>query len=90
MLVILKIKLLVFLRQIHLKKQRTGKERNLVNLKKQKQSEEEDYYIPKTVSMFWNNNYIEYDSIGDRNKNLSLDKYYKKIKPYLGDIIIDL
>ena len=90
MQVILKIKLLVFLRQIHLKKQRTGKKRNLVNLKKQKQSEEEDYYIPKTVSMFWNNNYIEYDSNGDRNKNLSLDKYYKKIKPYLRDIIIDL
>ena len=40
--------------------------------------------------MFWNNDYIEYDSNGDRNKNLSLDKYYKKIKPYLRDIIIDL
>ena len=35
---------------------------------------------------FWNNNYIQYKSNGDKNNNLSLDE----IKPYLKDIIIDL
>ena len=39
---------------------------------------------------FWNNNYIEYESNGDRNKNLSLKEYLNKIKPYLRDLIIDL
>ena len=28
---------------------------------------------------FWNNNYIEYESNGDKNRNLSLNKYLKKI-----------
>ena len=54
------------------------------------QQEEEDYYKPKRVSNFWNNNYIEYESSGDRNRNLSLDEYLNKIEPYLRDIIIDL
>ena len=34
---------------------------------------EEDYYKPKRVSSFWNNNYIEHESNGDKNSNLSLD-----------------
>ena len=38
---------------------------------------------------FWNNNYIEYESNGDRNKNLSVKKYLNEIKPYLKDIITD-
>ena len=46
--------------------------------------------ILKRVSNFWNNNYIEYESNGDRNRNLSLDEYLNKIKPYLRNIIIDL
>ena len=48
------------------------------------------YYKPKRVSTFWNNNYIEYESNGDKNCNLSLDEYLNKIKPYLKEIIIDL
>ena len=51
---------------------------------------EEDYYKPKRVSHFWNNNYIEYENSGDKNINLSLDEYLNKIKPYLRNIIIDL
>ena len=39
---------------------------------------------------FWNNNYIEYESNGDSNKDLTLEKYLDKLKPYLRDIIIDL
>ena len=52
--------------------------------------EEENYYKPKSLSIFWNNKYIEYESNGDRNKSLSLEEYLNKIKPYLRDIIIDL
>ena len=51
--------------------------------------EVEDYYKPKRVSNFWNNNYIEHES-NVKNNNLSLDEYLNKIKPYLNDILIDL
>ena len=49
--------------------------RDIVTLFEQ---EEEDYYKPKIVSNFYNNNYIEYESNGERNRNLSLDEYLKK------------
>ena len=45
--------------------------------------QEEDYYKLKRVSNFWNNNYIEYESNGDKNRNLSLDEYLTKIESYL-------
>ena len=47
--------------------------------------EEIDYYKPIRVGNFWNNNYIEYESSGDRNKKLSVKEYLEKIKPYLRD-----
>ena len=53
------------------------------------EQEEDDYYKPKRVSNFWNNNYIEHES-NVKNNNLSLDEYLNKIKPYLNDILIDL
>ena len=31
--------------------------------------QEDDYYKPIKVRNFWNNNYIEYESSGDRNKS---------------------
>ena len=43
------------------------------------QQEEKDYYKPKRASNFSNNNYTEYESNGDRNRNLSLYKYFNKI-----------
>ena len=52
--------------------------------------QEENYYKPKRVSSFWNNNYIEYESNGCKNSNLLLDEHRNKIKPYLQDIIICL
>ena len=52
--------------------------------------QEEDYYKPKRVNSFWNNNYIEFESNDDKNSILSLDKYFNTIKPYLRDIIINL
>ena len=48
------------------------------------------YHEPKRVSNFWNNCCIEYESNGDKNSNLSLDKYLDKIKLYLKNIIINL
>ena len=52
------------------------------------EQEQEDYYKPKRVSGFWNNNYIEHESNG-KNNNLLLDEYLNKIKAYLNDILID-
>ena len=41
--------------------------------------EKEDHYCKlKRVSNFCNNNYIEYKSNGEKNKNLSLDEYLDK------------
>ena len=51
---------------------------------------EDDYYKPKRVSSFRNNNCIEYESNGDKNRNLSIDKYLNKIKPYLRNTTINL
>ena len=52
--------------------------------------EDENYYKPVRVSNFWSNNYIEYESNGDRNKTLSLEEYLNKIRPYLKHIINNL
>ena len=49
-----------------------------------------DYYKPKRVSSFWNNNYIEYERFCDKNNNLLLVEYLNNIKPYLKDLLIDI
>ena len=54
------------------------------------QEREEDYSGPKRVSNFWNNNYIKYESNGNKNRNLSLKVYLKKIESYLKNIIINI
>ena len=41
--------------------------------------EEENYYKPVRESYFWSNNYIEYESNGDRNKTLSVEEYLIKL-----------
>ena len=46
---------------------------------------EKDYYEPKKSVRAFNNNYIQYESIGDKNKNLSINIDF--IRPYLSDII---
>ena len=38
--------------------------------------------------MFWNNNYIEYESNSFSNKDLTLEEYSDKLKPYLRDKMI--
>ena len=47
----------------------------------ERNQQEKDYYETKRVSNFWNNNYIEYVSNGDKNRDLSLDEYIGNIKP---------
>ena len=39
------------------------------------------YYKPKRVSNFLNNNCFNYESSGDKNRNLSLDECLSTIKP---------
>ena len=48
---------------------------------------DKDYYkLIKTKGSF-NNNYIEYESIGDKDKNLLPEVYLVIIRPYLRDMI---
>ena len=48
-----------------------------------------DYHKSIKTNSAFNGNYIEYKSNGDRDKNLSPNKYIDMIKPYLSDIIND-
>ena len=50
---------------------------------------DEDYYKPIITKGAFNNNYIQYESKGDKGKNLSIKKYLNMIGPYLSDIIND-
>ena len=50
---------------------------------------DEDYYRPIKSESAFNSNYIEYESKGDKEKNLSLKEYLYMIKPYLSDMIND-
>ena len=43
------------------------------------EQQEEDYYKSEKVSNFWNNNYIEYKSNANKNRNLALDEYLSKL-----------
>ena len=52
--------------------------------------DDDDYFKPERLSNFQNNNYIEYKSNSNRNKNLSIDKNFNKTGPNLRNIIIDL
>ena len=42
------------------------------------------------VGNFWDKNYIQYESNGNGNKTLSIEKHLNKIRPYLKSIIDDL
>ena len=52
--------------------------------------EEEKYYKQVRVGNFWSNNYIEYESNGDRNKTIPAKEYLNKIRPCLKEIINEL
>ena len=38
-------------------------------------TKKEDYYEPVRIESFYSNNYIKYESNGDRNKTLSIEEY---------------
>ena len=48
---------------------------------------DEDYYEPIIVKTAFDGNFIQYESKGDKGKNLSIKRYLKMIKPYLSDLI---
>ena len=48
---------------------------------------DEDCYEPIIVKTAFDVNYIQYESKGDKGKNLSIKRYLKMIKPYLSDLI---
>ena len=50
---------------------------------------DEDYYKPIKVRSAFKDNYIQYESRGDEEKNVSIKEYLNIIKPYLSDIIND-
>ena len=45
------------------------------------------YYKPIKTKGAFNNTYIEYESRGDKDKNLSLEDYLDIIRPFLRDMI---
>ena len=47
----------------------------------------EDYYKPVKTKSAFNNNYIEYESRGHKDENLSPKEYLDMIRPYLRDMI---
>ena len=48
---------------------------------------DEDYYKPIIVRGAFNGNYIQYESKGDKGKNLSIKDFFNMIMQYLNDII---
>ena len=49
----------------------------------------EDYYKPIIVNGAFDNNYIQYESKGDKDKILTIREYLNMIRPYLVDMIND-
>ena len=66
------------------------KDRVIRDIRNPFKHEEGVCYKPVRVGNLWSNNYIEYESNGDRNKTLSTEEYLNKIRPYFKDIIIGL
>ena len=48
---------------------------------------DEDYCKPIIARGDFNSSYIQYESKGDKGKNLLIKEYLNIIKPYLSDII---
>ena len=52
-------------------------------------SASEDYYKPIIVKSAFNNNYMQYQSKGDKDKILTIREYFDTIRSYLVDMIND-
>ena len=48
---------------------------------------DEDYYKPIIAKSDFDGGFIQYESKGEKGKNLSIKRYLNMIKPYLIDII---
>ena len=51
------------------------------------ESDKENYYKPININNAFNDNSIEYESNGDKDKTLSIKEYLDMIKPYLSTMI---
>ena len=49
---------------------------------------DEDCYKPIITNIAFNNNYIQYESKGNKNKILTVNEYFDIIRLYLSNIII--
>ena len=63
------------------KKNEEVKDKTIRDIRTLFEQEETNYYKPIRVGNFWNNNYSEYKSSVDSNKNLSVKEYFDKTKP---------
>ena len=53
--------------------------KDIENLLKNEEEEEESYYKPVVrVNTFWSNSWIDFDNNNDRNKTLSVEEYLDK------------
>ena len=57
------------------------------SLEESREEIKKNYYKPRRTKDASNDNYIEYESKGDKNKNLLLEDYLYIIKPFLRDMI---
>ena len=55
-----------------------------------KQSEILKNFLNLFEKRFYSNNYIRFESNGDRNKTLSIEEYFEEVIPYLKYIVNDL
>ena len=73
-----------------LKKNEATKHKIINDIRNLFEHEEEDYYKPIQIEIFWSNNFIEYESNGDRNKTGPIEGYLFKIRLYVKGILNDL
>ena len=50
---------------------------------------DENYYEPQKIKGAFNDNYVEYENNGDKDKRLSIEEYLNMIRPYLSNLIDD-
>ena len=87
----LKTEYLEILETFLYQKKKAIKEKILGNIRNLFENEEEvSYYKPVRVSNFWSDNCVEHEIKGDRNKKLSVEENFNKIRPHLKDIIYNL
>ena len=72
------------------KEKEANKNRIIKDIRNLFEHEEEGYYKPVSVSKSCGNNYIEYESNGERNKTISVASYLNKIRSYLKHITNNL